>query len=65
MSAKPLEPSRPDKVPAQRKTTLKWQNDGELSPVDMTRILDRLSKAELTECDLACQLDDSAETTRK
>ncbi len=54
--------NRPAKVPAQRKTTLKWQNDGELSSIDMARILDRLARSELTECDLACQIDDSAET---
>ena len=47
-----------DKVSAQRKTTLKWSSDGELSAVDMTRILDRLANPELTECDLACNLDD-------
>ena len=43
--------------PKQRKTTLKWESDGELSAIDMTRILHGLSKAELTECDLACNLD--------
>ncbi len=36
------------------KTTLKWNNDGELSAVDMTRILDRLANPKLTQCDLAC-----------
>ncbi len=45
-----------EKVPAQRKTTLKWTSDGELSAVDMTRILDRLANPELTECDLACKI---------
>ena len=49
-----------DKVSAQRKTTLKWSSDGELSAVDMTRILDRLCNPELTECDLACDLKDSS-----
>ena len=42
------------KVPAQRKTTLKWSSDGELSAVDMARILDRLTDPHLTECDLTC-----------
>ncbi len=42
------------------KTTLKWSSDGELSAVDMTRILDRLANPELTECDLACDLKDSS-----
>ena len=49
-----------DKVSFQRKTTLKWSSDGELSAVDMTRILDRLANTELTECDLACDLKDSS-----
>ena len=49
-----------DKVSTQRKTTLKWSSDGELSAVDMTRILDRLANPELTECDLACDLKDSS-----
>ncbi len=49
----------PDKVSAQRKTTLKWSSDGELSAVDMTRILDRLANPGLTKCDLACDLKDS------
>ncbi len=40
--------------PIQRKTTLKWSPDGELSSVDMTRILDILADQELTECVLAC-----------
>ena len=48
-----------DKVSAQRKTTLKWSRDGELSAVDMTRILHRLANPELTECDFACDLKDS------
>ncbi len=45
-----------DEIPAQRKTTLKWNEDGELSAVDMARILDRLANPGLTECDLACDL---------
>ena len=44
--------------PIQRKTTLKWSSDGELSSIDMTRILDKLAKSELIECDLTCDLDD-------
>ena len=47
-----------EKFPAQRKTTLKWNSDGELSAVDMARILDRLANPRLTECDLACSLND-------
>ena len=40
--------------PIQRKTTLKWKSDGELSSVDMTRILELLADKELTQCVLAC-----------
>ena len=49
-----------DRVSPQSKTTFKWSRDGELSAVDMTRILDRLANPELTECDLACDLKDSS-----
>ena len=38
----------------QRKTTLKWNTDGELSSIDMTRIINVLSRTELRECELAC-----------
>ena len=38
----------------QRKTTLKWNNNGELSEIDMLRILDILSKKELNNCQLSC-----------
>ena len=47
-----LAPQKVVKEPAQRKTTLKWNSDGELSAVDMARILDRLTKPELSQCDL-------------
>ena len=40
--------------PIQRKTTLKWSADGELSSLDMARILDLLADKELTQCALAC-----------
>ena len=39
--------------PIQRKTTLKWSSDGELSSIDMARILDLLANQELTQCVLA------------
>ncbi len=42
-------------IPIQRKTTLKWNADGSLSSVDMTRIVSRLKKANLTECELSCE----------
>ena len=40
------------KVPQQRKTTLKWGTNGELSSIDMARILDRLNDPHLTECEI-------------
>ena len=39
----------------QRKTTLKWNINGELSSIDMARIINSLSVAELRECELACK----------
>ena len=53
-----------EKIPAQRKTTLKWSIDGELSAVDMARILDRISHPELTQCDLLCDLEDQPKLFR-
>ena len=52
-----LLPSRrlKDNIPFQRKTTLKWNDDGSLSSVDMARILSRLEKSSLTECELSCE----------
>ncbi len=38
----------------QRKTTLKWNINGELSSVDMARIINALSIPELKECELTC-----------
>ncbi len=58
MSSQSPRPLKKEKVSPQRKTTLKWSSDGELSSVDMTRILDKLAKTELTECDLACNLEE-------
>ena len=43
------------KIPQQRKTTLKWGTDGELSALDMVRILDRLNDHDLTECELTLE----------
>ena len=40
------------KIPQQRKTTLKWGTDGELSALDMVRILDRLNDHDLIECEI-------------
>ena len=44
------------KVSPQRKTTLKWNANGELSAVDKARILDLLEPPELRECNLACDI---------
>ena len=44
---------KPKNTP-QRKTTLKWNVNGELSSIDMARILEALSVKELSECELAC-----------
>ena len=38
----------------QRKTTLKWNANGELSELDMLRILDKLSESKLHKCELTC-----------
>ena len=42
----------------QRKTTLKWNSNGDLSEIDMLRILDRISSDELNQCELTCHLDE-------
>ena len=49
------------KSASQRKTTLKWGSNGELSAVDMARVLDQLTNPELTECDLTCDADEEGE----
>ena len=41
-----------ENIPQQRKTTLKWGTNGELSSIDMVRILDRLNDQDLTECEI-------------
>ena len=41
----------------QRKTTLKWNSNGELSEIDMLRILEKISSSELIECELTCDPD--------
>ena len=51
--------------PAQRKTTLKWNTNGELSSIDMARIINALSAKELKECELACNRVSKNERTLK
>ena len=41
----------------QRKTTLKWNCNGELSEIDMLRILEKISTSELKQCELTCDYD--------
>ena len=43
--------------PPQIKTTLKWNSDGDLSSIDMTRVLNLLGKPSLLECELSCEID--------
>ena len=42
------------KSSAQRKTTLKWNQNGELSEIDMLRILEKISSNDLNQCELTC-----------
>ena len=41
----------------QRKTTLKWDSNGELSKIDMLRILEKISSQNLNQCELTCDYD--------
>jgi hypothetical protein len=43
----------------QRKTTLKWNHNGDLSEIDMLRILEKISSHELNQCELTCDYDQS------
>ena len=45
------------KNPPQRKTTLKWNANGELSAIDILRILEKISSSELNQCELTCDSD--------
>ena len=40
----------------QRKTTLKWNNDGELSEIDMLRVIEKLTETDLNTCQLSCDI---------
>ena len=50
MGQKKSQEQKTIKIPQQRKTTLKWGINGELSEIDMIRILQRLNDQDLTEC---------------
>ena len=52
MVQKSSQENKAKKIPHQRKTTLKWGTNGELSALDMVRILDRLNDQDLTECEI-------------
>jgi hypothetical protein len=52
MVQKSSQDNKAKKIPQQRKTTLKWGTNGELSALDMVRILDRLNDQDLTECEI-------------
>ena len=41
----------------QRKTTLKWNSNGELSEIDMLRILEKISSKDVRQCELTCDSD--------
>ena len=45
------------KISPQRKTTLKWKSNGDLSEIDMLRILEKISSSELKQCELTCDYD--------
>ena len=41
----------------QRKTTLKWNSNGELSEIDMLRILENIASSDLNQCELTYDSD--------
>ena len=55
MVQKRSQENKAKKIPQQRKTTLKWGTNGELSEIDMVRILDRLNDQDLTECEISLE----------
>ena len=60
MVQKKSDKEKPIKIPQQRKTTLKWGTNGELSSIDMVRILDRLNDQDLTECEIPIETEKKA-----
>ena len=49
----------------QRKTTLKWNINRELSSIDMARIINELTDKELKDCELICKRVSKNERTLK
>ncbi len=47
-----------EKNSQQRKTTLKWNSNGELSEIDMLRILEKICSNDLNQCELTCDPDE-------
>ena len=62
MVHKRSEENESKKIPQQRKTTLKWGTNGELSALDMVRILDRLNDQDLTECAIPGEISKEKKT---
>ena len=58
MGQKESQEQKSNKIPQQRKTTLKWGSNGELSSIDMVRILDRLNDQDLTECEIPLDIEE-------
>ncbi len=52
MNQAPFASPAPGSDPHAASTSLKWGHDGELSPVDLQRVLERLCDHTLTECQL-------------
>jgi len=49
------QPSQDAKPRSASSTSLKWGSDGELSPVDLQKVLERLTNPDLTQCALEQQ----------
>ena len=49
ISQQPSEEARPRSASS---TSLKWGSDGELSPVDLQKVLERLTNPDLIQCEL-------------
>ena len=57
MAQKKSQKQKTIKIPQQRKTTLKWGTNGELSSIDMVSILERLNDQDLTECEIPLETE--------
>tara|TARA_Y100001968_G_scaffold332673_1_gene391762 strand:+ start:5044 stop:5223 length:180 start_codon:yes stop_codon:yes gene_type:complete len=59
MASNPDEYKKEVDIPLQRKTTLKWSSNGELSEIDMARIISRLNNSDLTSCTIQEESEDN------